>query len=530
MSFALVGGALYSSKINAIDVFHERNNIRTFNLSISSGSLDKDPEIFDIISRSGITDVWLTGYINGYWYYPVERIVFWKERFLKTGISAHIIHIPLGHPFNLSASAKSNSLGIDGEIPNITPKHWKKKTGIDGSLFSGVSIHPPIIEENIKAIKRIKEFGFKKVFLDDDFRLGIYPGMIGGCFCTEHKKEFIYKYGYSENSWNDLLHAIKQRDLTETLNSWINYNCDQLTASYKLMQTSVKDVQIGNMVMYLGAEKSGIRLNDYEGSLLRVGELMFDDKSFGTVKGKTDELFSSLFHRRYVAPELAFSETTAYPPEKLSAKNLAAKLNISLISDVRNTMFMSGLTPFPREYWSTLSPAMNKSASLHAKVAGKIPRGPFKHYWGEESRYVGNDRPYSLFLAAGVPFEVTDNLNINGWTFMAEYDAKAIITGKFKTGGANLIHGIEDFKENKKLEYLPETLKDIFLFKQKILPELVNVPYVVEELPVVCTWYPEINSILLWNLSEECKKLTVKFKNQVYNIIAGGLNSELVKL
>ena len=41
------------------------------------------------------------------------------------------------------------------------------------------------------------------------------------------------------------------------------------------MQSSVSDIQLGIMVMYLGAEKSGIRLNDYKGSLMRVGELMF---------------------------------------------------------------------------------------------------------------------------------------------------------------------------------------------------------------------------------------------------------------
>ena len=52
--------------------------------------------------------------------------------------------------------------------------------------------------------------------------------------------------------------------------------------------------------MYLGAEKAGIRLADYADVPFRVGEFMFDDESFNPVKGKTDELFSSLFHRRFV--------------------------------------------------------------------------------------------------------------------------------------------------------------------------------------------------------------------------------------
>ena len=347
-SLALTGGALYYQNMNAALTFNEKTNIKTFHLAVSSDILDNNPDIFDIILRSGITGIWLTGFVNGYWYYPDERIAYWRERFLKRGVSVHIIHVPLGHPFDLSSPTAAGALGIDGEIPNITPKHWMKKTNIDGSSYSGVSIHPPAIEENIRAIEKAKTLGFKKLFFDDDFRLGNYPGMIGGCFCPEHKQEFMKKYGYNENSWSGLIDAINHRDLTETLYSWINYNCDLL--SFKKIQSSVPDIQLGTMVMYLGAEKSGIRLSDYKGTMRRVGELMFDDKMFGTVKGKTDELFSSLFHRRYVIPELAFSETTAFPPEKLSAKNLAAKLNVSLFSDVRNTMFMSGMTPYPVDH------------------------------------------------------------------------------------------------------------------------------------------------------------------------------------
>ncbi len=58
---------------------------------------------------------------------------------------------------------------------------------------------------------------------------------------------------------------------------------------------------------------------------------------------------------------------------------------------------MSGLIPFPLDYWSTLVPAINKSARLHEKIAGQIPRGSLKHYWGEASRFVGNDSPNQLY-------------------------------------------------------------------------------------------------------------------------------------
>src|SRR5438105_1131410 len=76
------------------------------------------------------------------------------------------------------------------------------------------------------------------------------------------------------------------------------------------------------------------------------------------------------FHRRFTSPTLAFSETTAYPANALSANNMAAKLVISTMADVRNTMFMSGLTPLPESYWAALAPAMRNNANHHQRIAG----------------------------------------------------------------------------------------------------------------------------------------------------------------
>ena len=128
-------------------------------------------------------------------------------------------------------------------------------------------------------------------------------------------------------------------------------------------------------------------------------------------------MFSSLFHRRFVRPELAYSETTAFPDRQLSLKNKVAKLAVSTLSDVRNTMFMCD---FPKEHWPTLAPAMKRHADIHARIAGHAAHGPLKHFWGEASRYVGDDNPYSLFMALGVPFEVTGEPARDGFTFLSE--------------------------------------------------------------------------------------------------------------
>ena len=154
------------------------------------------------------------------------------------------------------------------------------------------------------------------VFLDDDFRLALGPGTIGGCFCDEHKSAFLRKHAYNEQQWQELREAVIARRLTPVVAQWVDYTCDGLTDCFRAQQAAAApEMQLGIMVMYLGAEKAGLRLQDYRSAPLRVGELMFNVDSFGPVKGKTDELFSVLFHRRYATPALAYSETTAWPAE-----------------------------------------------------------------------------------------------------------------------------------------------------------------------------------------------------------------------
>ena len=291
------------------------------------------------------------------------------------------------------------------------------------------------------------------------------------------------------------------------LRDWVEFQCNQLTACFLAQKRIAPGVQLGTMVMYLGSEKAGIRLTDYRDVPFRVGEFMFNDRSFAPVKGKTDELFSCLFHRRFARPELAYSETTAFPADQLSARNMAAKLTVSTLSDVRNTMFMSGLTPFPRQHWQTLAPAMKQHAELHRKIAGHRPHGPFKHYWGEASRYVGDDNPFSLFLALGVPFEVTGELARDGMTFLSDADARTI--GTSPTPGTALL-ARPQANLSRSIRPIPESLSELFAWKREILPRLKAVPYVEGEVPVVCAWFPTARAVLVWNLNERREEIVLR--------------------
>ncbi len=337
--------------------------MRHFHLCLSPETIESENGLLRLVADAGIGDVWVTGFMYGYWHYSLERIQNAVRQIERAGLRAGVGNVPLGHP--------GDSLGArSGDVPLTPPTHWRLGRRPDGATHAGTSLHFPATDENAEALRRLQSIGVERVFLDDDFRLAVTPGMIGGCFCDEHRLAFCRRYGYAEEDVRNLIEDVAHRHLTPRLRDWTEFTCDELSASFRAQQAAATGVQLGLMVMYLGAEKAGIRLRDYAGAPFRVGELMFDDASFAPIKGKTDELFSALFHRRFAPPELAYSETTAFPADRLSAANLAAKMNISLIADVRNTLFMSGLTPFPVEHWATLAPAMRQQAALHPKLGG----------------------------------------------------------------------------------------------------------------------------------------------------------------
>lgn len=493
---------------------------RDYHVCLAPPIIEREPELLDIVRAAGVDTVWLAGFFYGFRPYPTEQIVKAQQLAARAGLRAELITIPLGHP--------GDSLGSrDGDFPLTPPQHWQRGERFDGKRFAGTSLHAPATEENAAALRELRRLGFRIAFVDDDFRLARGPGEIGGCFCPQHRALFLQTHGLSEARWSELLDDVRERRLTKLLRSWVDWTCDQLTGSFRTQQRAF-DGSFGNMIMYLGAEKAGIRLRDYRRVPVRVGELMFDDNSFGRVKGKTDELFSVLFHRRFVEPDRAFSETTAYPADKLSAANLAAKLTVSTIADVRHTMFMSGLTPFPRAHWTTLGPAMREQSQLHALVAGHQLRGPFKHVWGEAQRYVGDDQPFSLWLAAGVPFEVVNEPVRDGWNFLSDFDARELSPAKSAFSG-QLVSRLPLAAGGECFEVVPETLAALFAFKHRLRTSLTNIPVVEEETPMVCAWYPSAKRVLLWNLLPEPRRVTVRFRGRQRAAELGPLGSVVLE-
>ncbi len=514
----LANGSLFSNSIFA-DLGN--TSVRRFHISLQAEAWLKNPELIKIMKNAGITDIWMGSYLQGKWFHTPRELRQSAEYLISKGFNPHVLTVPLGHP--------GNAIDPSDESWAKKKQTWKNACDFDGKLYSGTSIHTPVLEDNIKANKLLANEGFDILFLDDDFRLAKYPGKIGGCFCDECKNDFLNKYNYSSIEWEILIEAVKNREASKILRSWIDYICTKVYDMFNSLKKATPQMEIGIMVMYLGAEKAGIALDKYNNVPFRVGELMFNNKSFGKIKSKTDELFSSLFHRRFVEPELAYSETTTYPEDALSAKNMAAKLAISLLSDVRNTMFMSGINAFPINYWKTLAPAMKKNANIHKEIAGHKPNGPFKHFWGWDSRIVGMDKPFSLFLASGIPFEVIDKVSSDGWIFLSNEDAKSVVEGRISAKNKNLVVRNKTEATYDDFIRMDENLEDIFIFKKRIIPTLKNIPYVEGEVPVIFAWYPTAGKALLWNVNEQKQNYNIKRDGKViYSQTIEGLDFALI--
>jgi hypothetical protein len=496
---------------------------RQFHTSMSTESIEKFPELPIIVRDAGISDVWIGAAYFGALRRPPEGLRKQADTIERLGMKAHLITLPLGHPSDPVGTAENPAA-------RAAPAHWKNGCTHDGQLFSGTSIHAPAISENIMVLKKLEQQGFDSVFLDDDFRLGRYPGSIGGCFCGDCRTDFLNKHGYGDREWAELIASVSERKPSKILRTWIGHICDIHHDMFVSLQQAVPGMDLGIMVMYLGSEKAGIALDRYGQVPFRVGELMFNDERFGKIKGKTDELFSVLFHRRFVKPELAYSETTVFPEAALSAENMAAKLNITLMADVRHTLFMSGINPIPLHYWPILKPAMQKSAALHEEVAGHQPAGPFKHFWGWDNRLVGEDKPFSLFLTTGVPFGVTEDMTSDGWYFLSDEDAVALAEGRLEGGGQHHIVRPGAGVSGERFTVLEEHLEDLFSFKRKMVGELKNIPYAAGDIPAVFAWYPTAGKALIWNVEETRHTYQIKRNNEILQTVTvDGLDVALLR-
>lgn len=502
---------------------------RRFHICTNCDVLDADVDYPLLWKNSGITDVWICLWFYGFFPYPWEKVDLYLERLKTAGLTPHFTAVPFCHNGGSLLPNDPNS------FPNLPPQYWKRAKRFNGSENWGFSWHAPADDELRDSTEFIlKKYGPFDYFLDDDFRFANTPADIGGCVCDDCRRDFLQKSAFPASRWDELLEDWQENRDTPLLRSWVDYTCDKLTYCFKKTANALPEVDLGIMVMFMGSERAGIRLNDYKGHLFRVGEMMFDDSWFGQVRNKARELFCSLFHRRFCSPGRAFSETTGYPIDRLSPRNMAAKLTVSTLSDVRNTMFMSGLPEIPASYWPVLAPRMKKEAEIHNRITGRRPTGPFKHFWGTADRYISGDQAYCLFLLTGVPFEVCESLSPEGWTFLGDASADEMDRGALLSPGTVCIARIAS--DSGRFQKINESFETLFEFRRSLLDGFRNkkIPYIEEEIPFVLGQYtlndgtPDL--LVLWNVNEEEKTVHLRIGENVKVITVAPLDSELVSV
>jgi len=91
---------------------------------------------------------------------------------------------------------------------------------------------------------------------------------------------------------------------------------------------------------------------------------------------------------------------------------------------------------------------------------------------------------------------------------VSDHDARELAVAPGEAA-AKVICRDSSAKRPLSAEVLAESLPALFAFKQRIKPQVREVPHVEEDEPAVCAWYPSARKVVIWNLSSQPKTLTV---------------------
>ena len=256
-----------------------------------------------------------------------EKLSEVKRILGEEGFEVFGIGLPVGHPAGL-------------DTPRYTfHEGWHIRRDIEGRETPWQNaVTPRLIEDARKRVLILKEIGFPAMFWDDDLRMGNHEGDVQGCFCEacledfrESRPELAPRIGSRE----DLRPVLKKdpRGLSEealTLReAWMDFTSSRVTAFMR--ETAVEGVKNGIMVMHNGDRRHGIDIPAIRKAvpdcLFRVGELMFDDKSFEKPENRRSLAESVLRHMALMGdPDRIWSESTVYPHGALSPENLRRKI------------------------------------------------------------------------------------------------------------------------------------------------------------------------------------------------------------
>jgi hypothetical protein len=277
-----------------------------------------------------------------------------KEKLERLGKDVYICCEPIGHP--------------DPNQKSLPAKGWRYRINCDGTPDYGCAdIEETLVRDLVSATKAFREAGFKKVFFDDDVRLGNWGSNITGCFCEACIADFNRHQG-TRYTREDLRRFVQNPgEHAAICEAWMDFNCEKVTAFMKAV--SLPGIQAGIMVMHNGDRKHGIDLpailQAVPDCLVRVGEGHFDDASFDPDWGK-ESLIQSLEMHKAIVKDVSrlYTENTVHPWPNLRPENMAKKLLLEVEHGLRNIMLMPPQLIDAPAYWEAITAVLPQAQAM----------------------------------------------------------------------------------------------------------------------------------------------------------------------
>ena len=277
-----------------------------------------------------------------------------KRKLERLGKETYIVCEPVGHP--------------DANQKALPAKNWRYRINGDGTPDYGCAdIEENLVRDLVAATKAFRDAGFKKVFFDDDLRMGNWGTNITGCSCEACIADFNRRHG-ARYTREDLRRFVQHPGEHAALcEQWMDYNCEKVTAF--MQAVNLPGVQVGIMVMHNGDRKHGIDLpailQAVPDCLVRVGEGHFDDASFDPPGGKAF-LIASLEMHKAIVKDVArlYTENTVHPWPNLRPENMAKKLLIEVEHGLRNIMLMPPTLLDAPAYWEAIVAVLPQAEAM----------------------------------------------------------------------------------------------------------------------------------------------------------------------
>jgi hypothetical protein len=287
-----------------------------------------------------------------------------KAKLEGLGKDEYVICEPLGHPGEEPPAGSPQRLKPPG-------KGWRYRVTADGNPDWGCACLDETVQQDlVAATTAFRDAGFKKVFFDDDLRMGNWGTAITGCFCEVCIDDFNRRQG-ARYTREDLRRFVREPSEHDTVcEQWVDFNCAKVTAFMKAV--NLPGIQVGIMVMHNGDRRHGVDLPAILAAvpdcLVRVGEGHFADHEFDPPAGKAALIASLEMHKAIVKDvSRLYTENTVHPWPNLRPENMAKKLLIEVEHGLRNIMLMPPQLLDAPEYWEAIAGVLPEAKALAAK-------------------------------------------------------------------------------------------------------------------------------------------------------------------